>query len=387
MREKLSARRQEQQQEYVPKPLDLSEYKTRKLYIDAMLCDAGWTEGKDWINEVELPGMPNKSEIGYADYVLYDDSHKPLAVIEAKRTCVDVSKGRQQAKLYADLLEQKYNRRPVIFLTNGFETHIIDGQYPERKCSVIYSKRDLEKWFNLLTMRTSLRHVCVDKKIAGRYYQEAAIKAVCSSFDEKNRRKGLENYWNELVGKNGGYRVDLRQITSSNKFWYTLKEKIKQGCMLTGLHLDLDKVLADTGIDEQTREKAVLFTSFLEMLNDIGAGNGGFFFHALPGTGLNLERAEYNLGMVVALACQRGFVVKAQVDNNPDWITSEASAPFTMRLDSSAFIKPEGTEEQVRDENKKQLHVLKSWFDCIITNLNQINKDKQNEQTRHTVKR
>ena len=42
-------------------------------------------------------------------------------------------------------------RRPVIFLTNGFETHIIDGQYPERKCSVIYSKRDLEKWFNLLS--------------------------------------------------------------------------------------------------------------------------------------------------------------------------------------------------------------------------------------------
>ena len=44
---------------------------------------------------------------------------------------------------------EKYKRRPVIFLTNGFETHIIDGQYPERKCSVIYSKRDLEKWFNL----------------------------------------------------------------------------------------------------------------------------------------------------------------------------------------------------------------------------------------------
>lgn len=191
LKEELSARRQEQQQTYVPKPLDLSEYKTRKLYIDSMLIDAGWTEGKDWLNEVELPGMPNKSEVGYADYVLYDDMHRPLAVIEAKRTCVDVSKGRQQAKLYADLLEEKYKRRPVIFLTNGFETRIIDGQYPERKCSFIYSKRDLEKWFNLLTMRTSLKHVTVDKNIAGRYYQEAAIKAVCSSFDEKNRRKAL----------------------------------------------------------------------------------------------------------------------------------------------------------------------------------------------------
>lgn len=191
LKEELSARRQEQQQTYVPKPLDLSEYKTRKLYIDSMLMDAGWTEGKDWMNEVELSGMPNRAEVGFADYVLYDDMHRPLAVIEAKRTCVDVSKGRQQARLYADLLEQKYKRRPVIFLTNGFETHIIDGQYPERKCSVIYSKRDLEKWFNLLTMRTSLKHIAVDKNIAGRYYQEAAIKAVCNSFDEKNRRKAL----------------------------------------------------------------------------------------------------------------------------------------------------------------------------------------------------
>ena len=153
LKEKLSARRLEQQQTYVPKPLDLSEYKTRKLYIDSMLMDAGWIEGKDWMNEVEISGMPNKSETGRADYVLYDDMHRPLAVVEAKRTCVDVSKGRQQAKLYADILEQQYKRRPVVFLTNGFETHIIDGQYPERKCSVIYSKRDLEKWFNLLTMK------------------------------------------------------------------------------------------------------------------------------------------------------------------------------------------------------------------------------------------
>ena len=191
LRDELTARRAEQQQTYVPKPLDLSEYKTRKIYIDAMLLDAGWTEGRDWLNEVELPGMPNKSEVGYADYVLYDDTHKPLAVIEAKRTCVDVSKGRQQAKLYADILERKYSRRPVIFLTNGFETRIDDGAYPERKVATIYSKRDLEKLFNLRTMRTSLKNVMVDKRIAGRYYQESAIKAVCDSFDRRNRRKAL----------------------------------------------------------------------------------------------------------------------------------------------------------------------------------------------------
>ena len=190
LKEQLTARRVEQQQTYVPKPLDLSEYKTRKIYIDTMLTDAGWTEGKDWLNEVELPGMPNKSEVGYADYVLYGDDGRPLAVIEAKRTCVDVSKARQQAKLYADLLEKKYHRRPVIFLTNGFETHIIDNLYPERKCAAIYSKRDLEKLFNLQTMRTSLKNVMVDRNIAGRYYQEGAIKATCDAF-ARSRRKAL----------------------------------------------------------------------------------------------------------------------------------------------------------------------------------------------------
>ena len=191
LKAELTARRAEQQQTYVPKPLDLSEYKTRKIYIDAMLMDAGWTECKDWLNEVELPGMPNKSEVGFADYVLYDDTHKPLAVIEAKRTCVDVSKARQQAKLYADILEKKYGRRPVIFLTNGFETRIDDGAYPERKVATIYSKRDLEKMFNLRSMRTSLKNVMVDKEIAGRYYQESAIKAVCDAFGRRNRRKAL----------------------------------------------------------------------------------------------------------------------------------------------------------------------------------------------------
>ena len=191
LKEQLSARRAEHQPSYVPKPLDISEYETRKFYIDAMLEDAGWVEGKDWINEVELPGMPNKSGVGFADYVLYDDAHRPLAVIEAKRTCVDVSTGRQQANLYAQILEEKYGRRPVVFLTNGFDTRIVDGQYPERKCATIYSKRDLEKLFNLRTMRTSLKNVMVKRHIAGRYYQEGAIKAVCHAFAQKNRRKAL----------------------------------------------------------------------------------------------------------------------------------------------------------------------------------------------------
>ncbi|MFI3166656.1 MAG: DEAD/DEAH box helicase family protein [Bacillota bacterium] len=191
LKQQLTFRREEQSKTYIPQPLDLSEYKTRKLYIDVTLRDSNWVEGSNWLNEVCVEGMPNNKEEGYCDYVLYDDKHVPLAVVEAKRTCVDVVKGRQQAKLYADCIEKQYGRRPVIFLTNGFDTKIIDGQYPERDVANIYSKRDLEKLFNLRKLRTSLKNIVVDPNIAGRYYQKGAIKAVCSAFDQKNRRKAL----------------------------------------------------------------------------------------------------------------------------------------------------------------------------------------------------
>ncbi len=192
LKEELTKKRAEQAQTYVPKPLDISEYKTRKVYIDTMLIDAGWKLGVDWYDEYELSGMPNKSEVGYADYVLFGSDGKPLAVIEAKRTCKDVAIGRQQAKLYADLLEKKFGRRPIIFLTNGFDTRIWnDRYYPEHRVSGIYSKRDLEKEFNKLTMRTKLNNIRVSDDISGRYYQKEAVKAVCRAFDDENRRKAL----------------------------------------------------------------------------------------------------------------------------------------------------------------------------------------------------
>ena len=47
----------------------------------------------------------------------------------------------------------------------------------------------LEKLFNLRRMQSHLDYIQVNKDIAGRYYQEAAIKAVCDAFDKRNRRK------------------------------------------------------------------------------------------------------------------------------------------------------------------------------------------------------
>ncbi|MBU5627671.1 DEAD/DEAH box helicase family protein [Oscillibacter sp. MSJ-2] len=192
LRAQLTARRTEQEKNYVSKPLDLTEYETRKRYIDTMLQDADWTEGVDWISEYPLEGMPSKSGEGFADYVLFGSDGRPLAVLEAKRTCKDVAVGRQQAKLYADLLEQKFGRRPVIFLSNGFDTRIWnDRYYNERPVSGIYAKRDLEKEFNKLTIRTHLDDIQISNAISDYYYQKEAIRAVCEAFDRENRRKAL----------------------------------------------------------------------------------------------------------------------------------------------------------------------------------------------------
>src|SRR5690625_243262 len=101
---------------------EIPEYQTRKLYIDVELKLAGWEFGRDVLEEYEVTGMPNQAGKGFADYVLIGDDGKPLAVVEAKRTSVDIYQGKQQAKLYADCIEKMHNQRPIIFFTNGFDT-------------------------------------------------------------------------------------------------------------------------------------------------------------------------------------------------------------------------------------------------------------------------
>ncbi|MGF6905791.1 DEAD/DEAH box helicase family protein [Fusobacterium sp. PH5-44] len=186
----LTSRRKEHEKTHVPKPVDLSEWDTRKIYIDTILREVGWKEGTNWINEEEVSGMPNKSELGYVDYVLIGDNGVPLAIIEAKRTSVDPNVGEQQARLYAGLLEEKFGQMPIIFLTNGFDTEIIDNRYPKRKVSGIYSKRDLEKQFNKISSMESLETVQINDDISGRYYQKEAITKVCEAFED-NKRKVL----------------------------------------------------------------------------------------------------------------------------------------------------------------------------------------------------
>lgn len=189
-----TALRKEKADSFQIHPEAMSEADTRRAYIDVMLAEAGWVRGENWLNEYPITGMPTASGQGFADYVLFGKNGKPLAVIEAKKTCRDVAVGREQAKLYANSLEKRFARRPIIFLTNGFETRIIEDQkggYPERTVSGVYSRQDLEEEFYKLQHKQPLINAVLNQDIAGRYYQLAAVKAICEAFDSRNRRKAL----------------------------------------------------------------------------------------------------------------------------------------------------------------------------------------------------
>ena len=175
-------------------PQLIPESVTRKLYIDVLLKEAGWNklrEGKEL--EYEVKGMPvstNPSGIGYVDYVLWGDDGNPLAVIEAKKTMVSPKRGKQQAVLYADCLEQMKGQRPVIFYTNGFETYMWDDTfYSEREVSGFYTKDELQLLIERRTTRKDLSTFKVDRNIAGRAYQLEAIKRVAENLGKNHNGK------------------------------------------------------------------------------------------------------------------------------------------------------------------------------------------------------
>lgn len=170
---------------------DISEFKTRKQYIDLDLEIAGWEINKNIVEELPVTGMPNVSGDGFVDYVLMGANGKPVALVEAKRTSKDARVGQQQAKIYADCLENKYGQRPIIFFTNGFDIYMWDDcNYPYRKVSGYYTQEQLQLLIDRRTLKKDLKNISIDDNITNRTYQQEAIKAFCDDLNN-HQRKGL----------------------------------------------------------------------------------------------------------------------------------------------------------------------------------------------------
>jgi type I restriction enzyme R subunit len=172
---------------------DYSEADTRKFYVDILLAEAEWKVGSDCVRtEYELDGIKRnatRTGTGYADYALFGDDGKPLAVIEAKRTSHDPIEGQMQAKDYADALEKKFGRRPLIYYTNGYKTYLWDDRaYPPRPVAGFMKRDEMELAIQRRETRESIKRPQVNESIVERPYQLLAIKAVCAHFEERHRR-------------------------------------------------------------------------------------------------------------------------------------------------------------------------------------------------------
>lgn len=168
----------------------ISEAQTRKKYIDVALKEAGWIIGNNVTEEEPVTGMPNSTGTGYVDYVLWGKDNLPLAVVEAKKASVDTMVGSQQAKLYADCLQNKYGRRPLIFTTNGFEffyTNDFMG-YPRREVSGFFTQEELQLEMDGRKQRIPLENIKISDDITNRPYQKEAVTAVCDAIMNKHRK-------------------------------------------------------------------------------------------------------------------------------------------------------------------------------------------------------
>ena len=167
----------------------LTEADTRRLYIETALAHAGWRMGADCFSEFRVDGMPGENGVGYADYVLCDDGGTPIALVEAQAAGSDPAIGRQQAKLYADGLEKRFGTRPVIFLTNGFDTRVwFDETLPEARVSGFYSPADLARVRQIDVSSRPPREEDIAACIADRPYQKEAVRAAIDALCTRRER-------------------------------------------------------------------------------------------------------------------------------------------------------------------------------------------------------
>lgn len=276
MSEQITAAKEQHQQDRTFVAADLSEFKTRKIYIDVDIKQMGWKfTGVDADVQEEYPveGMAGVvGQMGYVDYVLFGKDGLPLAVVEAKRSSKDPNIGRKQAVLYADCLERKFGRRPMMFTTNGFETYFWDDRSsPQRKVSGIFSKDDLQKLMNRRTERLDLMAIPIDDKITDRYYQKEAIRAVCEQIG-----LGFRKHLLVMATGTGKTRTasSLTDVLSRGKYVTNVLFLADRTALVKQAKDDFKNYLPDMSLcnlcsNKDDRSARIVFSTYPTMLNAI----------------------------------------------------------------------------------------------------------------------
>jgi type I restriction enzyme R subunit len=171
----------------------ISEERTRKEMIDPQLEKAGWYLRDHAKVKIEIPvdGYDAEPWNGVTDYCLYRENGEVLAVVEAKKTAVDVRQAEAQLTYYVNEIEKHQSFKPFGFLANGREIYFVEvGLAAKREVFGFFTRADLE---NLLYIRQNaipLSSIEINPEIVDRSYQHEAIRRVGEAF-ASGKRKAL----------------------------------------------------------------------------------------------------------------------------------------------------------------------------------------------------
>ncbi len=282
MSERYTAEKEQHKEERSFQAEDISEFKTRKIYIDVDMKQMGWHFNgvdADVREEYEVEGMAGiPGQLGYCDYVLFGRDGLPLAVVEAKRSSKDPNIGRKQAALYADCLEKKFGRRPMMFTTNGFETYFWDDlSAPPRPVSGIFSKDDLQRLMNRRQEKRDLMTIPIDDRITDRYYQKEAIRAVCEQVEQ-----GFRKHLLVMATGTGKTRTasSLTDVLSRGKYVTNVLFLADRTALVKQAKEDFKNYLPDMSLcnlctNKDDRNARIVFSTYPTILNAIDDTKSG----------------------------------------------------------------------------------------------------------------
>jgi type I restriction enzyme R subunit len=260
----------------------LSEKETRKQLIDLELRQAGYNvDGFKHGVDIEYKVTFDDGTLGYVDYVIWSYDNKPLAVIEAKKSSVDVSVGKHQAKRYTEALKKEFNCDVLTFVTNGRVIEYSNGVYPFREIHSIFPLKEMQRALkkkNALELHKPSTY-SVNDTITDRGYQKRVINSVLRHYEEHQTRALLV-----MATGTGKTRVSasisdiLIRAKWANKILFLAdrKELVKQA--FKNFNSYLDETCVNLGAEKEL-ENRLHFGTYETVHNLIGKGlyNSAFF--------------------------------------------------------------------------------------------------------------
>lgn len=175
----------------------VNEAETRRKLIDPALKSAGWDVDNPAQVGIEIPvdGISGEPWNGVTDYCLYRSNGEIIAVVEAKKRSRDPNVAREQVAQYVAKIPQKQAQQtftPFAFFSNGIDTYFKDPETnaPPRLVAGFFTPADLERLLYLRQNQRPFEQTTINAAIAGRTYQQLAIRKVIEAFAQ-NRRRAL----------------------------------------------------------------------------------------------------------------------------------------------------------------------------------------------------